>query len=499
MNIVHHIPVLLPLSFLFGGLVGPLLGFIRRELAYLVSLATSALALAFAIRGLLLTLEVGRVTYRLGGWVPPVGIEFVLDPLSAFFSVLVSGVGLIILFFSRKSVLKELGEEKYAPFYSLAMLLLAGLVGMVITGDMFNLYVFLEITALSSYALVCMGDKKAPVGAFRYLTLGTAAAAFYLIGLALIYIEVGTLNMADMAAIMHQMEITRPVILGIILVVLGVGLKTAVFPMHAWLADAYTYASSAATAIIAPIGTKVSAYILIRFMFFVVGAEMISEKMPMATIIGILGVIGMIWGSLLAICQKELKRMLAYSSVAQIGYIALGIGLASPYGFIGAVLHALNHAFMKGCLFCVSGNLRYRLGHSTIPNFQDFIRLKMPWTSAAFAVAAISMIGLPPMAGFFSKWYLALGSIEQGNWFFVAALVLSSVLNMVYFFRILEKVYMKPIDEAAIEHEGPVVQDEAPGSMLVPTLMLAAGVILLGIFNAYIVTTFIMPMIPSSL
>lgn len=496
MNIAHHIPLLLPAAYLFGGLLGPLLGFIRKELAYLLSLAMSALVLALSIRGLFLTMEVGRTTYRLGGWKPPMGIEFVLDPLSAFFSVLVSGVGLVILFYSRKSVLRELGEDKYSPFYSLAMLLLAGLIGMVITGDMFNLYVFLEITAVSSYALVCMGDKKAPLGAFRYLTLGTAAAAFYLIGLALIYIEIGSLNMADITAIMHESPTTPPILVGIILVILGVGLKTAVFPMHAWLADAYTYASSAATALIAPIGTKVSAYILIRFMFFVIGADLISDQTPVATLVGYLGLIGMIWGSLMAICQKELKRMLAYSSVAQIGYIALGIGLASPFGFIGAVLHALNHAFMKGCLFCVSGNLRYRLGHSTIPRFQDTIRLKMPWTAAAFTVAAISMVGLPPMAGFFSKWYLVLGSIEQSNWIFVAALILSSLLNTVYFFRILEKVYMKPIDESVVQEEGPIEYNEAPGSMLFPTLFLAGGIIVLGVFNAYIVTTFIMPMIP---
>jgi multicomponent Na+:H+ antiporter subunit D len=393
----------------------------------------------------------------------------------------------------------ELGEDKFLPFYSLAMLLLAGLSGLVITGDLFNLYVFLEISALASYALVAMGDKPAPLGAFRYLTLGTSAAAFYLIGLALIFLQTGSLNMADIAHILHEVPDSRPIILGIILIVLGVGLKMAVFPMHAWLADAYTYASSSATALIAPIGTKVSAYVLIRFMFFVIGPEMISEKLPVATLIGYLGMIGMIWGSLLAVCQKELKRMLAYSSVAQVGYIALGIGLANPFGFIGAVLHALNHACMKACLFFVSGNMRFRQGHSFIPDFKENFRLSMPWSSGAFALAAVSMVGLPPTAGFFSKWYLALGSIEQSNWIFVAALVLSSLLNAVYFFRVLEKIYMKPVEAEKALETGAVQRADAPGSMIWPTLLLAAGVLVLGIFNAYIVTTFIMPMIPQSL
>lgn len=485
--------------FLCAGVIAPLLGYIRRGLAYLVALVASALVLIMAIKGLFMALDAGTITYRLGGWVPPVGIELVLDPLSAFFSVLVSGIGLIVLIYSRKSVEHEL-PDKVLPFYSLALLLLAGLSGLVITGDLFNLYVFLEISALASYALVAMGDEKAPVGAFRYLTLGTAAAAFYLIGLALIFIQTGTLNMMDVANILHEThDSSRPVLLGIILLSLGVGLKMAVFPMHAWLADAYTYASSSATALIAPIGTKVSAYVLIRFMFFVIGPEMISEKMPMATLIGYLGMIGMIWGSLLAVCQKELKRMLAYSSVAQVGYIALGIGLANPFGFIGAVLHALNHACMKACLFFVSGNMRYKLGHSYIPDFKENMRLSMPWSTGAFALAAVSMVGLPPTAGFFSKWYLALGSIEQSNWVFVAALILSSLLNAVYFFRVLEKMYMKPSEAEKALSASEVARADAPGSMLLPMFILAAGILVLGIFNAYIVTTFIMPMIPSGL
>lgn len=499
MNILDHIPVLLPVTFLGAGLIAPLLGFINRRITYLVALAAPAFVLYLAVNGMILTLDVGRITYRLGSWMPPIGIEFVLDPLSAFFSILVSGVGLIVMFYSRKSVLFELGEEKFIPFYSLSLLLLAGLSGLVITGDLFNLYVFLEIAALSGYALVGMGDERAPVGAFRYLTLGTAAAAFYLVGFAMIYNETGSLNMGDIAAILHHIPMSRPVAIGIILMIMGIGLKMAVFPMHAWLADAYTYASSSATALIAPIGTKVMAYVMIRFMFFVVGPEMIGQSMPMAKMIGYLGMIGMIWGSILAVCQKELKRMLAYSSVAQLGYIALGIGLASPLGFIGAVLHALNHACMKACLFFVSGNMRFKMGHSFIPNFKENVKLSMPFSAGAMTLAAISMVGLPPTAGFFSKWYLALGSIEQNNWVFVGALVLSSLLNAVYFFRLLEKIYMKPPEADKAMDPKSVKFAEAPGSMLLPTLLLAGGVLVLGIFNAYIVTTFIMPMIPHSL
>jgi multicomponent Na+:H+ antiporter subunit D len=310
--------------------------------------------------------------------------------------------------------------------------------------------------------------------------------------------------MGDVASVIHHVENTVPVMIGLSLIVLGTGLKMALFPMHAWMPDAYSYASSSATALIAPIGTKVSAYVLLRIMYDVFEPSYTAHQLPLAHIVGYLGAIGVIWGSIMAISQKELKTMLAYSSVAQVGYIGIGIGLASPLGFIGAVLHILNHACMKACLFLISGCLRFRLGHSWIPRFEDSLRITMPWTAVAFVVAAISMIGLPPTAGFFSKWYLALGSIEQGNWIFLVVLLVSSLLNAVYFFRILEKMYIRPQSqemlEAQAQGEAPVWgRKEAPWSMLGPVMLLAASLLALGIFNVWIVTNFIEFMIPIGL
>ncbi len=495
----HHIPVLIPASFLLVSLVIPLASLAWRRAAWLLAVATTGAALGFAITGLRQVLAHGRVSYHLGGWHPPIGIEFVLDPLSAFFLVVITGVAFVAMVHAGKVVASEIAATDVS-FYVLAMLLLAGLTGMVVTGDLFNLYVFLEISALAGYALIARGDPRAPLSAFRYLTLGTTGAAFYLFGLALIYMSVGSLNLVDVAGLLPEKARTLPVLLGLSMMVLGMGLKMALFPMHAWLADAYTHASSAATALIAPIGTKVAAYVLLRIMFFLVDPHYLREQTPLPSVLAYLGAAGMLWGSIMAMAQKELKRMLAFSSVAQVGYIALGIGLASPLGFIGAVLHALNHACMKCCLFLVSGNLRLRLGHSLVPRLVDDLRTRMPWTAAAFTAAAISMIGLPPMAGFFSKWYLVLGSIEQHNWIFVAVLVISSLLNAVYFFRVLERIYLKP----QTEPDGSAVTaaraaTEAPASMLAPTLVLAVGLVVLGLANAWIVHTFIHPMIPSGL
>ncbi|HDQ39670.1 MAG TPA: monovalent cation/H+ antiporter subunit D family protein [Desulfonatronum sp.] len=499
-----QIPVLIPVTFLLTALLIPLLGLINRSLAQVSAVIASGLALVFSYLGLQAVLSQGRISYHIGGWMPPLGIEFILDSLSAFLCVVFCGITLLVLIYGKTSVAHET-PGKDIPFYSLTMLLLGGLSGMVMTGDLFNLYVFLEISALSGYALLGIGNRRASLAAFRYLTLGTAGASFYLLGLAFIFYSAGTLNMADLTQMLPFVQDTRPVSIGLVLMVLGVGLKMALFPMHAWLPDAYTYASSTATALIAPIGTKVAAYVLLRLMFFVADPDYMRHDLHLTQVVGYLGAIGIIWGSIMAICQKELKRMLAFSSVAQVGYIALGIGLASPLGFIGAVLHILNHACMKGCLFLFSGNLRLRLGHSTIPKFSDTLSRSMPWSSAAFALAAISMIGLPPTAGFFSKWYLALGSIEQSNWIFLAVLLVSSLLNAVYFFRIMEKIYLKPRNAGGNDSHGDaqqpvaVARNEAPGTMLVPTLTLAVGLLVLGIMNAWIITHVIHIMIPSGL
>jgi len=488
--------VLVPVIFLLSALIIPLLGAIRQSLAQLTATFVSALALYFSVAGLHEVLIHGPISYHVAGWMPPIGIEFVLDPLAAFFCVLLSGVTLLVMIYGKVSVPFET-PIKEIPFYSLSMLLLGGLTGMVMTGDLFNLFVFLEIAAVAGYALVAIGDRRAPIAAFRYLILGTIGTAFYLLGVAFLFISTGTLNMADMSRMLPLVQDTTPVILGLVLIILGIGLKMALFPMHIWMPDAYTYASSTAAALSAAIGTKVAAYVLLRIMFFMVEPDFLRNDLHLIQIVGFLGAAGVIWGSVMAICQKEMKRVLAYSSVAQVGYIALGIGLASPLGFIGAVLHALNHACMKACLFFVSGNLRLRQGHSLIPNMTNSLRSSMPWTSAAFALAAISMIGLPPTAGFFSKWYLVLGAIEQSHWIFLVVLLASTLLNAVYFFRVLERMYLKPQEAGAVDASTQnIPRNEAPASMLVPTLVFAAGLLVLGLANAWIVTNVIVPMIP---
>jgi multicomponent Na+:H+ antiporter subunit D len=370
----------------------------------------------------------------------------------------------------------------------MAMLMMLGFNGMVLTGDLFNFYVFLEISSLASYALIAIGEKQAPFSAFRYLIIGTTGGTLYLLGIGFLYTVTGTLNLIDMSAMLPMVADNTAVIAALILMIVGIGVKAALFPMHGWLPDAYTYASSSSTALIAPIGTKVAAYMLFRIVLYLFGVDLIDAVAPLTTVIGVLACLGILYGSIMAIAQTELKRLLAFSSISQIGYIIMGLSLANPFGFAGALLHVVNHAAMKACLFLVSGNLRLKEGHTNITRFDDTFRKKYPWSMASFTIAAISMVGLPPLAGFFSKWYLALGTIDNENWLFLAVILISSLLNAVYFFRILEKVYMKNPDEAdkqpaAVEIEN----NEVSTSMLTPTIILAISLFVIGFANAVIV------------
>jgi multicomponent Na+:H+ antiporter subunit D len=498
--IYQHLPVLIIVLFFVGALVTPLVAPLGRRVPLAMAFGAALVAFGLAVYGLVETVSTGVRRYFVGGWEPPIGIELVWDPLSAFIVVVIAAVAALALWHSKRPVETELPGRSTA-YYSCTQLLLGGLCGIVLTGDLFNLYVFLEISALAGYALLAASGGRAAVFTFRYLLLGTTGASFYLLGIGFIFLETGSLNMADVARILAVTGIDPQIALGLALVVAGAGMKMALFPLHGWLPDVYSAAPTTSVSLMAPIGTKVAAYILIRIFLHVFPPATVYDALPIGQVVGAMGAVGIIWGSVMAIAQRDLRRMLAYSSVAQIGYIALGLGLGSAFGFIGAVLHILNHAAMKACLFLVSGNLAQAGYSQDIGSFDKRLRQRLPWTAAAFTIAAISMIGLPPTAGFFSKWYLLLGSWQQSNWIYVAVILISSLLNAVYFFRVIERMYLVAGDEPATGK--PVGQGglfaiarEGPLSLVAPAVALGFAVIALGLANAYIVTRIIQPMIP---
>lgn len=480
-----HLPAYIALTFVLFSILIPVLGLWKEEWAQPLGAAGAGLAAVLSVYGFINYLNNGAIRYFFGGWEPPVGIEFVYDGLSGFFVLVINVVAFFVLVHSGPIGPREFPGKKM-PYYALAMLAMLGFNGMLLTGDLFNFYVFLEISSLASYALIAIGSREAPFAAFRYLIIGTVGGTLYLLGVGFLYTVTGTLNMIDMAAMLPMFAEETPVVAALILMITGIGIKAALFPMHGWLPDSYTFASSSSSTLIAPIGTKVAAYILFRIILFIFGIELTDAVAPLTAIVGVLASIGILYGSIMAIAQSELKRMLAYSSVSQIGYIIMGLSLANPFGFAGALLHVLNHAVMKACLFMISGNIRFKEGHSDIRLFDDSYRKKYPWTMASFTVAAISMVGLPPLAGFFSKWYLALGTIDNENWLFLAVILISSLLNAVYFFRILEKVYMKN-PKTDQKEPADAARDEVTFSMLGPTAILAVSLIIIGLANAYIV------------
>lgn len=490
--ITEHLPALPILLYLFLALLMPLAAKLGRDLPWMLSWLGSLTVASVGGFGLWLTATEGPIRYAMGNWSPPVGIELVADPLSCFFTFAIGAVSTFVLLHSRESVERDCGASNTTTYYASAVLLLAGFSGIVGTGDLFNLYVFLEISALAGYAVLGCGSAKAALSSFRYLIYGTLGASFYLIGIGLLLAKTGSLNMADVAAILQVQGLSPATSLAVVFILVGLGIKMALIPFHDWLPDVYTNAPATSTALAAPLGTKVAAYALLRLGYEVLPYEALAIDLWVFDVVLALGAVGIIWGSVMAIAQDNLKRMLAYSSVAQIGYIAVGFGLATPYGYIGAVLHVINHAVMKACLFLVTANLERQGQGTSIKGLNASLRRQMPVTCACFALAAISMIGLPPMAGFFSKWYLLLGSYQQGLWILVVVIVVSSLLNAVYFFRVLERLYLGK-DEGEAEPTG---ESRLPVVMSFSTLALALSLLALGFGNVFIVSKFISPMLP---
>lgn len=491
------VPFLIVAVPLLTAFVLPVIGSWRRSWAFPLTAAALAAACAAAIATAHAVLTAGPARYFPGGWAPPWGIELRVDALGALMLLLVSGVALLVAVYSQRSVPDELpGRE--GPFYGLYLLLVAGLAGIAATADLFNLYVFLEISSLASYALVALGTGAAVFSAFRYLVLGTVGAAFYLLGVGYLYSVTGSLNMTDLAGLLPGLHESNAVRVGFAFVTLGLAIKMAVFPLHAWLPGAYADAPSAVSALVAATSTKVAAYALARIVFFVFEPRFAMETVPAATLLSWMGTAGMIAGSVMAIAQSDLKRMLAYSSVGQIGYVAAGIGLANAAGLTGGLLHLVNHAVMKGCLFLAAGAVVHRTGAREIRDLRNLSK-KMPWTAAAFAVTALSMIGIPPTSGFFSKLYLVLGAVEAGRWTLVAAILLSSVLALAYFANVVRQMFLPPDDPAGERPATDVRPHDAPLTMLAPTLILAAGTVALGLFNGAIVSHFIDAVLPAGI
>jgi len=454
MDLMMHLPVLIVVVPLLAGALIVL--FNHRKGAWLITLLTSIFLVYASVQLIQMVGQVDVISYTLGGWSAPLGIELRIDALSALMVLILAASALLVSIYALKSVEKEIAERNQVPFYTALLLVLAGLIGISVTADAFNIFVFLEISSLSTYALISMGrDRRALHASYHYLIMGTIGATFILIGIGFMYVMTGTLNIADLSDRLPAVADTNAIRAAFAFITIGVGIKAAMLPLHQWLPNAYAYSPSVVSTFLAATATKVAIYVLIRFVLSLYGIEFSLVEMPFDNLLMILGTIGVLAGSVYAIYQSNVKRMLAYSSVAQIGYILLAIGLASQPGFTAALLHMFNHALIKGTLFMALGIIFYRFA-STELSVMSGMGKTMPLTMAAFTIGGLSLIGIPGTAGFVSKWYLVTALLDASLWPLALLILVASILTLIYVGRVIEVAYFKPVPEGRTRQKVPL-------------------------------------------
>jgi len=471
--VLSHFPIL---QVIIPLMAAPICLFLRQpRLVWMFATIVGVLSLLISFQLLYQVQTDGALVYELGGWQAPIGIEYRIDALSVFLLILVSAISTVVLLGSHTSIKKEIPENKQTLFYISFLLCVAGLLGIVATGDAFNVFVFLEISSLSTYTMIGLGkDRRALWASYQYLIMGTIGATFILIGIGLMYMMTGTLNMQDLAQRLPEVEQTRTVYTAFAFFIVGVCLKLALFPLHLWLPNAYSYAPSMVTAFLAATATKVAIYILIRFIFTVFGERFSLSHVPLQQMFMVLGLIGVFAASTVAILQSNIKQLFAYSSVAQIGYMILSFSVGSAAGIKASLLHLFNHALMKSAIFMAIAGLVYRVGSANLDQLKG-IGHSMPLTMAAIVVGGLSLVGVPLTVGFVSKWYLIVALMDAGWWPVVALVLFGSLLAVIYVWKLVEIAYFQMPDDGVRQER------DAPMAILLPTWLLVIANLYFGI------------------
>ncbi|MGM0441490.1 MAG: complex I subunit 5 family protein [Elusimicrobiota bacterium] len=408
--------------------------------------------------------------YNIAGWDFPMGIILVLDGFSGPVLVVANFIALMCLVFSIDYIKRYGAKEK---FYTLFMLMLTGINGVVLAGDIFNLYVFLELATIASFALVGYGTQREEIEAtFKYLVLSSIGTAFMLLGIGIVYANTANLNMATISEILaFAGEIPASIYLATLLFVVGFSIKAAIVPFHAWLPDAHPSAPAPISAMLSGVLIKaIGIYALVRITYVMMG----MNTGPVPQILRIFGTMSMVAGVLLALGQWDFKRLLAYHSVSQMGYIALGFGLATPLGIIGGLFHLLNHSVFKSLLFLNSGAVDYRLKTRNLKKMGG-LNQKMPVTGATSMVASLSIAGIPPFNGFWSKLVIVIAAIQAGHPFLAGWAIIASILTLSSFVKVQRYAFMGSIKRSLKKVK------EVTVIMQVPMIILAVACIVMGI------------------
>jgi multicomponent Na+:H+ antiporter subunit D len=461
------------------------------SLAWAAAAASSVMAFCIAIALTLGVRDAGVLSYAMGGWPAPFGIELRIDAFNALLLLITTGASSVALLSGRFSLAKDLPEGQQPLFYAAWMVALTGLSGIAVTGDAFNVFVFMEISSLAGYILVAAGpDRRALTATIKYLVMGTIGATFYLIGVGLVYMMTGTLNFADMAVRLAEVTDQTPILVAAGFITVGLALKAAVFPLHVWLPNAYHHAPHMVTAFMAACTTKVALYVLLRFDFVVFQGNLAGHMTQYAGFLAPLAILGILVGSAVAVVEGHLKRLLAYSSVAQIGYILLGASFGDLAGLSAAFTHMFNHALAKGGLFLVLAAFTLRTGGLGLRDVAGLAH-RMPLTCAALLILGASLVGIPGTAGFISKWLLLSAAFQQGPLGMVAVVVvvLSSLAAVVYVWKIVEQLYFgEPEDSSAAGALVNPFKSEAPAMLLLGIWVVALANIYFGLFPGFTVS-----------
>ena len=476
---IEQLPILNMLLFLATALSIPL--FSKRS--FRVTLIIGFIVLAFVVTSSFFILyhvaENGPILYQFGGHNSKIGIEFKVDLLSAIIGLFVVCITTVIYLYSCGDETDGVEQKEYGRYYILLFILLFALLGIIYTNDLFNAYVFMEIISITTCSLISIKRKKETYAAsFRYVMLNEIGSLSYLFGVALLYMITGYTNIEWVSqAIQSGWHLyTTNIIIALSFMILGIGIKAAVFPFHVWLPDAYASAPSSTSALLSSVVGKVYILILIKLLFQVFKLEVLNVY-HVSTILVIVAAVGMIMGSIFAIAQKDVKRMLAYSSISQVGYIIMGIAMFSSLGLVSAVYHIISHGLMKAALFLAVGIIIYKKKIRKKDEFEG-LAYEMPVTMGVFTIAALGMIGIPLTSGFISKLTLGIASLDHQQGYLIIIVVLSGLLNVIYFLPIIISSFLKsePREYKSFKLE------KVPWPMLTSILVLGLGILTIGIF-----------------
>lgn len=445
-----------------------------------ISLISLVLSLILSVATLMYVSANGGFFYSAGYQGTIWGIGFYIGNVESALTTCFTFVIICIVWFSTLTIDNEIRESRVKLFYTLLNLLTGSLLGVIFTDDIFNGYVFIEVAALTSCGIVLIKDKQENIkAALKYLIMSTIGSGLILMGIAFLYSYTGHLNIH----LIHEEIISgyshyyKSLLIVMALFTAGLGVKSAMFPLHAWLPDAHSSAPTASSAFLSGIVLKAFAFFLIKFIYRIIGIEIVSQY-NILLIILILGCSGMLFGSLVAIFQKNIKKLVAYSSIAQMGYVFFGIGLGSVFGASIAIFHMMGHAMTKSALFLCSGLMIEKTEEKDIDQYRG-LGHEMPITFILFTLGALSMIGIPILPGFISKWYLSIESIHLNKILLIFVILISSLLNAVYYFPIIINGFFGIDNLKDKEYKSKRVRN----IKLVPIAILIVSMILLGAFS----------------